>query len=218
MRFVDHHKVPRHALHCVRLASGELIGADDDLVRTLAIRTTPRRYCATPPRGAATVLGRPGDSCRGRRGVEGVRHAILDGLPERLCFKDRGGQAELVGQFLMPLLAQIGRRNDEDAAPALGPTLGNQQAGFDSLAQAHLVGQDRALGERVAGGKQRRVDLMGVQVDLRIQQRAGHPVHRVVGRPQGELVREVRELVRAVVHIHLFTAAHTRRRARCRVD
>ena len=126
MRFVDHHQVPRHALHCVRLASGELVGANDDPVRT---RT------------------------HGRCGVEGVRYTILDRLSERLGLKDRGGQAELVCQLLMPLLAQIGRHDDEDVTLALGPALCDQQASLNGLTQAHLVGQDHAFREWIPRGE-----------------------------------------------------------------
>ena len=69
----------------------------------------------------------------------------------------------------MPLFAQIGRHDDEDATLALGPALGDQQASFNGLAQANLVGQDHAFGKWIAGGEQRRVDLVRVQIHLRIQ-------------------------------------------------
>ena len=80
-------------------------------------------------------------------------------------------QTEFVLQLLMPLLAQVGRYDDEDAALALGPALGNDQARFDGFAQPHLVGKDDAFGQRTLKGKQRGIHLMRVQVHLRIHQR-----------------------------------------------
>ena len=93
----------------VNVTGGKLVRANDDPVRTCA---------------------------HSRCSIEGVRHTILDGLSERLGFKDRGACGQLVGQVLMPLFAQAGRRGGEAAALVLGPGLRNQQAGFDSLAQA----------------------------------------------------------------------------------
>ena len=61
-----------------------------------------------------------------------------------LGLQDVAVQVELVLQFLVPLLAQIGRDNDQDAAAALGPSLRYDEAGFDGLAQAHLIRQDDA--------------------------------------------------------------------------
>jgi hypothetical protein len=63
-----------------------------------------------------------------------------------LGFQNQRLQAELVLQLLVPLLAQVGRDDDEDAPLALCPALGNHQARLDGLAQTHLVGQDHALG------------------------------------------------------------------------
>ena len=54
-------------------------------------------------------------------------------------------QAERVLQLLMPLLAQVGRHDDEDAALALGPALGDDQTRFDGFAQTHFIGQDYAF-------------------------------------------------------------------------
>ncbi len=59
-------------------------------------------------------------------------------------FEDQPLQAELVLQFLVPLLAQVRRNDDQHLPPPFGPTLGEHQAGFDGFAQAHLVGEDHA--------------------------------------------------------------------------
>ena len=59
-----------------------------------------------------------------------------------LGLQDQAVKVELVLQFLVPLLAQVGRHDDEDTAPALGPALRDDEAGLDRLAQTHLIGQD----------------------------------------------------------------------------
>ncbi len=48
--------------------------------------------------------------------------------------------------------------------------------------------------------EQRGIDLVRIQVHLRVEQGASHPVHGIRGAPEGELVREVRELVGTVLH------------------
>lgn len=59
-------------------------------------------------------------------------------------FEDQPLQAELVLQLLMPLLAQVRRNDDEHLPPPFRPALGDDQAGFDGLAQTNLVGEDHA--------------------------------------------------------------------------
>jgi hypothetical protein len=53
--------------------------------------------------------------------VERVEVTALDLLIKSPCFEDLGRQKELVGQFLIPLLAQIGRNNNKEFALSLGP-------------------------------------------------------------------------------------------------
>ena len=48
-------------------------------------------------------------------------------------FEDGAIQAEFFLYFLMPLLAQIGRGDDKNAAFALCPVLQDDEAGFDGL-------------------------------------------------------------------------------------
>ena len=81
-------------------------------------------------------------------GLERTEVALLDGRVVGLGFQDPAGQEELLGQLLIPLLAQVGRRDDQDAPLALRPLLRQHQAGFDGLAETDFVGQQRALGKR----------------------------------------------------------------------
>jgi hypothetical protein len=60
------------------------------------------------------------------------------------------------------------------------------------------------LDKWVARREQSRVNLVRVQVDLSIQQRTGHAVHGIGRGTAGELMREIRELVRAVAHLVSF--------------
>ena len=63
--------------------------------------------------------------------------ARIDSLKVRVSRID-GGEEELVGQLLAPLLAQVGRHDDQQAALSFGPVLGEQKPGLDGLAQARL--------------------------------------------------------------------------------
>ena len=112
VRFIEHHEVPVNGLDVISLGLGELVGADH----------------------------RAGQ--RGAREDEGIRLVLLAQRVVVLGLQDQAVQVELVLQFLMPLLAQVGRHDDEDAAPALGPALRDDEAGLDRLAQTHLIGQD----------------------------------------------------------------------------
>ena len=103
--------------------------------------------------------------------LEGAELALLDGGVVGLGLQDAAGQEELLGQLLIPLLAQIGRRDDQDAPLALRPFLREDQARLDGLAETDLVGQQRALGERRLEGEQGGIDLMGIQIDLGARRR-----------------------------------------------
>ena len=105
-------------------------------------------------------------------------------------------QVELVLQFLMPLLAQVGRDDDEYPAPSLGPALRDHQARLDGLAEAHFVGKDDAARKRVAAGEEGGIDLMRVEIDLGIDQRRGKRLHGVACRAAGEPPRDVLALMR----------------------
>ena len=62
----------------------------------------------------------------------------------------------------MPLFAQIGRHDDEDAPFSFSPALGDNKACLNGFAQAHFVGQDDAPGKRAFKSKERRINLMGI--------------------------------------------------------
>lgn len=132
--------------------------------------------------------------------IERVRRALLDGLAVGLGLKKAGGNAEFVCQFLMPLLAQVGRGDDENPTLALCPALGDQQPGFNRFAQADFISKDGTLGQWIAGREQRRVYLVRIEINLSVQQCACHAIHRIGSGTAGELVREVSELVRTVGH------------------
>ena len=83
-----------------------------------------------------------------------------------LRFEDPAGKKELLGELLVPLLAQIGRRDHQNAPLAFGPSLRKHQSGLDGLAQADLVGQQGPFRERRIKREQGSFDLMGVQIDL----------------------------------------------------
>ena len=76
--------------------------------------------------------------------IERVANSIFLELVITLCFKNQGIERKLVLQFLMPLFAQIGRHNDNNATFALGPVLSKNQPCFDGFSQTHLIGQDDA--------------------------------------------------------------------------
>ena len=59
---------------------------------------------------------------------------------------DEGGEEEFVGEFGAPLLADSGWKDEEDAAMARGPELGEDDAAFDSFAEAGLISKERATG------------------------------------------------------------------------
>ena len=77
--------------------------------------------------------------------IKGVAGTFLDSLLEGFSLQYRSSNAELVSQFLMPLLAQIGRSDHENTTLALRPTLGNEQAGLNGFAEANLIGKDGPL-------------------------------------------------------------------------
>ena len=77
--------------------------------------------------------------------LERAEVALLDGRVVGLRFQDAAGQEEFLGQLLMPLLAEVGRRDDQNAPLALRPFLREHQARLDGLAQADFVRQQRAL-------------------------------------------------------------------------
>ena len=94
------------------------------------------------------------------------------------------------------MLADGSRADDEQAAAALGPKLAEDQAGFDGLAQADLVGQQDALAEGRFQGEQGGVNLVRVQVNGRVEQGSGEAVNIGRGPLKRQFVCEVAGVIR----------------------
>lgn len=128
-------------------------------------------------------------------GLEGVGAACFDGLLVGAGLKDGGRQEELFRHFLMPLLPQIGRGDDEDASLPFRPALREKNSGFDRLAKADFIGEKGTIGEGGFEGKKGGVDLMGIEIDLGTCH-GGREAAHAVGRPTAsELVGKVFGLV-----------------------
>src|SRR5450756_423957 len=110
---------------------------------------------------------------------------------EAARLQDDGRQVELVRQLLRPLFAQVGRHDHQHPARALDPLLRQQQPSLDRLPQPHLVGEDGALGKRAAEGEERRLDLMRVEIDLRVGENSSELLDAVGRAALGDLVGEV---------------------------
>lgn len=121
----------------------------------------------------------------------GIRKALFPKGLRRLGIDQDGGKAELVLQFALPLLAERCGADDEDPALAFGPELAHHKARLDRLAEAHLVRQENALRERRAQGKERRLDLMRIQVDRRVQKRLPKTVEILAAFPRQGIREEL---------------------------
>ena len=123
--------------------------------------------------------------------LERAELALSDRNVVRLRLQDAARQKKLFGQLLIPLLAQVGRRDDENPPPALRSFLREHEARFDGLAQADLIRQQRTFRKRRLESEQRGVDLVRVEVYLRIHQGACELLHAVGRTAPRQLVREI---------------------------
>jgi hypothetical protein len=139
--------------------------------------------------------------------LEGVVDALLSPLIAALGFENDGFEGKLVLQLLIPLLAQVGRDDDQNSAAAFGPKLREHEASFDGLSQADLVGQDNTTGQGVPAGKQRRFDLMRIQIDLGIDQGVAKRLDGIPGRAPGQLPGEELALVVGVFRNDFHSAS-----------
>jgi hypothetical protein len=143
-----------------------------DLVVGLIYVAEPVRFIddhQVPGRLANVRLPGAGELVRANHNavaLKGIQVPGADRLIECAGLKNGGGQEELVGEFLAPLLAEVRGTYYQEAVFALGPLLGEQDASLDRLSQADLIGEDCSLRERRAKSKQRRLDLVRVQVNL----------------------------------------------------
>ena len=79
---------------------------------------------------------------------EGAELALPDRGVIGLGFENPAGQKEFFGQFLKPLLTQVGRGDDQNPPLAFCPFLRQNKTRFDGLAQADFVGQQGTFGQR----------------------------------------------------------------------
>ena len=127
----------------------------------------------------------PGDAAElvGAQRREGGRGdddpGLVEGVPavgaRPLAVDHLGGEAEAGPQLVAPLVAQRRRDEHHGPVPPLRGQLGEHQAGLDGLAEAHLVGQDRAAGGQRREGEGGRLHLVGVQVEGGVRQRRREP-------------------------------------------
>ena len=142
--------------------------------------------------GSREVVGAHND---GVVAIEWIRPARLQAGIEHPGVEDRGLDEELLLQFLHPLIPERRRHDRQDAPPALGPELADDEPRLDGLAQADLVRQEGAAGQRRAERKERRVDLMGVQIDRRVHERRAEFLQAVRGAPPPQQVGVVLSVV-----------------------
>jgi len=124
-------------------------------------------------------------------GMEGMAIALLDRGIIRLGFEDTARQEEFFLQFLVPLLTEVGRGDDQETAFALRPSLGEDKPCLNSLAQAHFIRENSAFGKRRLEREQCRFDLVWIQVDLRVYKRTRELLNTVRGAALGQLVGEI---------------------------
>src|ERR1700722_13568684 len=88
--------------------------------------------------GASKLVGADDDLGTVKR----VEVPLSNLLVEGLGLQQHGGQEELVRKLLMPLFPQTRGDNDENLALAFSPSLGQEDACLDCLAEPDLVGKD----------------------------------------------------------------------------
>lgn len=134
------------------------------------------------------------------RGLQWAKLALLDGGVIGLAFKDAARQEKLFREFLKSLLSQVRRRNDEHSPLALGPFPGKHEARFDGSPEADLIRKQSTLREGRLKRKQRRVNLMRVQIDLRARHRTRELFFAVGRETPSELICNVLGVVVGKVH------------------
>jgi len=122
------------------------------------------------------------------------------GFPPAQRVENHRRQVELLLQFELPLLAEGRWTDHQQSALPLGPELAENDAGLDGLAQPDFVGQEHALRQRRLQGKQRGLDLVGVQVDGSVEERHGQAIH-AVGRPAGQVIGEIAGVMGRLPHL-----------------
>src|SRR4051794_29280224 len=100
----------------------------------------------------------------------------------------------------MPLLPQIGRRDYQYAPLLFCPLLRQHQARFDRFSKSNLVSQKRPFRKWRMESKERGFDLMRVEVDLGINQRARQLLDTIGRTPFCKLVGKKSCVVRCQRH------------------
>jgi hypothetical protein len=122
--------------------------------------------------------------------LEGAARSFLGHPVVVPGLQDQRREKEFFLHLLGPLLAEVSGRDDKDAPPCFRPLLRQHQPGFDGFPKANLVGKDRSLGEGRLEGEQRRLDLVGIEIDLRVEQRASQLRGVRYGMPFAQFVSE----------------------------
>jgi hypothetical protein len=143
---------------------------------------TPRRVRYIGSLVAGELVGANDD---GIVYLERAEATGVDGGVVGFGLKNGARKEKLFGKLLVPLLAEVGRRDDEDAPFALRPLLGNDEARLDGFTQTDLVGEQRALRQRRVKRKQGGIDLMRIQIHLRACNRTGEFLRAIGGAPLG---------------------------------
>ncbi len=108
--------------------------------------------------------------------------------------ENEGGEVEFVPEFQAPLFAERSGADDQQAAPFLSPELAEDETRFDGFAQAHFVGEEHAFDRWGAEKIERGFDLVGVEVDGRVEERGAELVNSVGGVP-GQLMCKIAGMV-----------------------
>jgi hypothetical protein len=103
------------------------------------------------------LLFQRGDIAGGNIGISGFEVGLRE--LEHL-------EAEVGLLAAIHLTPQVRRRNDQQSLLALSPFLRERQPSLNGLPKSHFVRQDRAARERIAKGKERRLDLVEIEVNL----------------------------------------------------
>lgn len=102
--------------------------------------------------------------------LERVQVPGANSVIERAFLEDHGAQEELIGKLLAPLLAKIRRHDDQQPPLPLGPMLRQKKPGFDRLSESDLIREDGALRKRITKGEKCSLDLMRIEIDLRVRE------------------------------------------------
>ena len=96
--------------------------------------------------------------------------ALFDHFVVVARFENECRQKEFFFDLLRPLLTKVSRTNNQDEAFAFRPFLGKDEARFDGFSKTDFIGENGALGQRRLERKERGLNLVRVEIDLRVEQ------------------------------------------------